>query len=160
MKAAYPMLAFLAVAAARGVPAAADAELSHFSLVSPDYKRPVDVPQSFFNPFKIQVVTDADARRDVAVTNEVVTAALAAKGLSGLLYASQPALNRVILGDDIFSVGDELQFSSDTGTPLPLVTGATVVLRRVESDKLTLEVTPAGEAARTLTYPLRAFWRP
>jgi len=134
----------------------------NFSSISPDYKTPQELPESFFNPFKIQAILDAAlAGRDVpAVSNDAVLVALGHRGVSGLLYSGPTGRNRVIIGDAVFSVGDELTFASDKGDDTPLVNGATVVLRALRANSLLLEVTPIGESARPLNYSLRAFWRP
>jgi hypothetical protein len=133
-----------------------------FGSISPDYKKPTELLESFFNPFKIQPGLEAtlSGHEVPAVSNDAVLAALSHRGLSGLLYGKSAARNRVIIGDEVFSVGDELIFASDKDAAAPLVTGATVFLRAVQANNLLLEVTPTGEAPRPLNYSLRAFWRP
>ncbi len=71
--------------------------------------------------------------------------------------------NKVIIGDQVFGVGEELSFpTKDTAKdePDPLVAGASVVLLEVKPESLTVEITAEGEPPRRLAYPLRNFWRP
>ena len=151
-----------AAAAPDAAPAASDASPPQFGQISTEYKKPQELPDSFFNPFKIQAVSDAAMGNHevAAVSNEAVLAAISHRGLSGLIYSGPDGHNRAIIGDEVFSVGDELSFAGDNAEPAPLVAGAAVVLRAVRANNLLLEVTPTGEAARPLVYPLRAFWRP
>jgi hypothetical protein len=156
------ILAALAVAA---VPLRAKdpAGGEHFELVGTDYKKPQELSDSFFNPFKIQASIGSGAQRKegAAVSNDTITDAVGKRGVSGILYASKSERNRVIIGDEVFGVGDELGFpNADSDAVSPLVPGATVVLRSVASASLTFDVTPDGEPARRVVYPLRAFWRP
>jgi hypothetical protein len=134
-----------------------------FDLVRTDYKKPQELSDSFFNPFKIQASTESGSQRKegAAVTNEAITDAIGRRGVSGVLFAPHGDRNRVIIGDQVFGVGDELTFPNpDSDAISPLVPGATVVLRSVASGTLSFDVTPDGETARRVAFPLRAFWRP
>jgi hypothetical protein len=160
-------LPILIAALALGAPflGAKDAPVDgdHFDLVGPDYKKPQQLSDAFFNPFKIQASTEsASQRKDgAAVTNEAITDAVGHRGVSGVLYAPQGDRNRVIIGDQVFGVGDELTFPSATSDTLaPLVPGASVVLRAVAKGSLSFDVTPDGEPPRRVSFPLKAFWRP
>jgi hypothetical protein len=135
----------------------------HFDLVGIDYKKPQELSDAFFNPFKIQAsIGSGSQKKDgAAVTNDTITDALGKRGVSGILYAPQGDRNRVIVGDQVFGIGDEITFpNADSDALSPLVPGASVVLRTVTSGSLGLDVTPDGEPARRIAYPLRAFWRP
>jgi hypothetical protein len=156
------MLCFLLVALAAEAPlrGAKEADVD-FNPVGIDYKKPQDLPDTFFNPFKIAAGVDSQKKDSATVTNDTIIEALGHRGISGIIYAQRDSRNRVIIGDQVFGVGDELAFPNDTkDTPDPLVTGASVVLREVGKANLTLDVSPEGEPARRMTFPLRAFWRP
>ncbi len=132
-----------------------------FAWVGSDYKKPLEVPDNFFNPFKIQATGSAAPRKaSAAITNELVSEAVGHRGVSGLVYSTPAATSHVIIGDQVFGIGDELVFpEGDTGETAPLVVGATVVLREVGAGDLALDLTPEGEATRRISFPLRAFWR-
>lgn len=142
---------------------AAPAEVTLFSLIGGDYKKPQEVPENFFNPFKVQLAGGAALQKKANVlTNESVSEAVGRRGVSGLIYAEPATMSRVIIGDQVFGVGDELAFpDGDKGGTAPLVPGANVVLRDVGAENLRLDVTPeGGEATREVNFPLRNFWRP
>jgi hypothetical protein len=153
-----------AVAAdALAVPAAAPVPQAYlFGLIGPDYKKPREVPDVFFNPFKIQASSAiaAGPKKD-AVSNEAIAEAIARRGVTGIVCAPDGHASRVIIGDQVFAAGDELSFPVGEKDGLaPLVPGASTVLREVGPESLSFEVTPDGEAARRLNFPLRDFWRP
>jgi hypothetical protein len=135
-----------------------------FGSVGTDYKKPQVLNDSFFNPFKAQAPESILQKQESAsVTNEAVGAAIGHRGISGLVYATAGETDKVIIGDQVFSIGDELEFPPKDATqdgPVPLVSGASIVLREVKAQSLTFEITPEGEASRQLVYPLRGFWRP
>lgn len=172
MSSRLPLLALvLPLAAARAAgpsgaaPAAAgplDGSAPLFSQLTEDYKRPVDVPNSFFNPFKIQAgVRAGDDRRDTAVASDgAVRAALSQRGLSGVVFDHDAAQNRAIIGNQVFAVGDELQFVDDSGKTSSLVPNATVILRAISATQLTLDVATGGEAPHPVTYSLHTFLQP
>jgi hypothetical protein len=134
-----------------------------FALIGPDYKKPVELPDTFFNPFKVAGAGGAAVQKKggEGVTNQVVSEAMAHRGVSGVLYAASGADDRAIIGDQVFALGEELSFpDGDKGGLAPLVAGATVVLRAIGAESLSLDVTPEGEPTRPMTYSLRAFLRP
>jgi hypothetical protein len=153
----------LALAAAAGLHAAAPEERL-FSNVGPDYKKPLVLTDTFFNPFRAQAPESVLQKQESAsVTNESVGAAIGHRGISGLVYATAGESDKVIIGDQVFSIGDPLEFPSKDANQdgmVPLVDGASIVLREVKAQSLTFEITPEGEATRQLVYPLRGFWRP
>jgi hypothetical protein len=131
-----------------------------FDLVGPHYKAVQELPPTFFNPFKSQTTSAALARKETpTVTNEAVAEAVTKRGVSGIVLSPDLRANRVVVGDEVFGVDDELSFP-DPKRPeaAPLVGGATVVLRAIRRDNLEFEIRVEGEAARTLTFPLRRFW--
>jgi hypothetical protein len=154
-------LVFL-LAAVLGRGAAPDERL--FSNLGTDFKKPQVLPETFFNPFKAQAPESALQKQESAsVTNEAVAAAISHRGISGLVYAAAGRANKVIIGDQVFGIGEELTFpTKDTAKdePDPLVAGASIVLLEVKPESLTVEITPEGEPPRRLAYPLRTFWRP
>jgi hypothetical protein len=133
-----------------------------FSLVGADYKKPQELPDSFFNPFKIDTAFESALQKKAEpVTNEAVTDALDRHGVSGITYASEPGQNRVLIGDQVFGVGDELTFPDmEKGGSQPLMTGASITLREINPGYLSFDVTPEGEAAHRLSFSLRNFWKP
>lgn len=135
-----------------------------FGALSLDFKKPQVLPDGFFNPFRAQSPESAMQKQESAsVTNDAVVAAVAHRGISGLVYAQAGGDNKVIIGDQVFGVGDELTFPSeekDKDDLVPLVAGASIVLVEVKPQSLTLQITPEGDVPRQLTYPLRGFWRP
>lgn len=155
------LLAFLACKARCA--SSAPAEGGGFAGVGIDYKKPQELSASFFNPFRIQSASDsAMQKKDSAtVTNDVVAGALAHRGVSGIIYTRQGGGSEVIIGDQVFGVGDELTFPDEgKDDPVPLVSGASVVLRGVGAGNLAFDVSPEGEPVRRMTYSLRGFWRP
>ena len=131
-----------------------------FDLIGPDYKKPQELPASFFNPFKSQTSIAALARKEVpSVTNEAVTDAVTKRGISGIVLAADLRTNRVVLGDEVFAVDDELSFADPRQSePAPLLAGASVVLKAIRSENLEFEIRVEGEPPRTMTFPLRRFW--
>ncbi|HVW21056.1 MAG TPA: hypothetical protein VHC86_07550 [Opitutaceae bacterium] len=160
-------LSLLAAAAARGAaaPAARPAPdpSGRYSLIGDDYKRAQVLPDSAFNPFKIQAATTlAGSRKEGApATPESIADAVEHRRVTGVLLADVPADNRVIIGDTVFGVGDPLEFfDKDKGAAVPLAAGMTVVLREVRRDALGLDVGQDGESPHRVDFPLRTFWRP
>jgi hypothetical protein len=153
---------FLLAALVSGAPFCGAKEASDdFNPIGIDYKKPQDLPDSFFNPFKVQSAGESQKKDSATVTDDAIVEALGHRGISGIIYALREGRNRVIIGDQVFGVGDELTFPNDAkDVPDPLIAGASVVLREVGKANLTLEVTPESEPVRRLTFPLRAFWRP
>ena len=132
-----------------------------FGHIGADYKKPLELTDTFFNPFKNLSAGAASARREAAsITNEAVTTAIAHRGVSGLVMGAEPQANRIVVGDQVFSLGDELTFpDGEKEGATPLIAGASVVLREVGRDHLRFDVTPEGELPRRVLFPLRAFWR-
>jgi hypothetical protein len=105
-------------------------------------------------------MTSAGPKKD-AVTNEAVAEAIARRGVTGIVCAPGGDASRVIIGDQVFAAGDELSFPVGNKDGLaPLLPGASTVLREVRPESLIFEITPDGEGARRLDFPLRDFWRP
>jgi hypothetical protein len=162
------LLAAAAAVPARAAPAAPVAEhdpdaASRFDLIGEDYKKPAVLPESIFNPFKVQAAElPGGGKRDtVGATNESILAAVEHHRVSGVLLAVDTASNRVIIGDQVFGVGDALEFfDPDKGEAVPLVMGANVVLRGIKRDSLALDVGLEGETPHRIDFPLRSFWRP
>lgn len=156
------LLAFLAAAAlpASAVPAAAEA----FVPIKPEYKKPREVPETFFNPFRAAAASGEGGgqRRDPSLSAaDAVLAAVAARGVSGVTLGPAPADNRAIVGDQVFAPGDTLEFPPDkAGPPVPLVPGSVVVLREVGHDRLVFDVQGEGESGQQASFPLRRFWQP
>lgn len=145
------------------LPAAAASDLASstpFGQMTEDYKRPFEVPANFFNPFKVQITARGDDHGTVAVSDDSLRAALSQRGLSGLVLAASAADSRAIIGDEVFGVGEELQFTDDKGGTAPLVANASVVLRGITKTSLVLELTCGGESPRTVSFALRSFLRP
>ena len=161
MKTVFRLLLLLAGLAA----ATARAELTsgdgRFQPIGIDYKKPQVLPDSFFNPFKVQVGAALSKKDGGGVTNESVSDAIGKRGVSGIVYGPGGKAKRAIIGDEVFDVGDELSFR-DAGKPggAPLVAGASVVLREVGSRSLGVDVTADGETTRRVTFPLLNFWKP
>jgi hypothetical protein len=136
---------------------------SKIAFIGDDYKKRVAVTDALFNPFKVQVSIDTGVghRDDGAVTDESIVSALEARRISGITFASNPAANRVILGDQIFGVGEAVEFFDDRNDKMaPLVSGVRIVLREVKQDSLVFEVAGENAAARRLIFPLHRFWQP
>jgi hypothetical protein len=161
----------LAVAAAAPGRAAAPAPVpeheadsaSRYDLIGEDYKKAAVLPDTVFNPFKIQAaeLPGGNKRDTVGATNESILAAVEHHRVSGVLLATDTASNRVIIGDEVFGVGDTLEFfEPDKGEAVPLVMGANVVLREIKRDSLALDVGLEGETPHRIDFLLRSFWRP
>jgi hypothetical protein len=136
---------------------------SRYDLIGMDYKKAAVLPDSVFNPFKIQAAElPGGGKRDtVGATNESILAAVERHRVSGVLLAIDTAANRVIIGDQVFGVGDPLEFfDQDKGEAVPLVMGANVVLREIKRDSLALDVGLEGETPHRIDFLLRSFWRP
>ena len=133
-----------------------------FALIGPDYKKPIDVPESFFNPFKVEATSELlQQRKGAAVTEQSVAAAVARRGISGLVYAPDGRSDQVIIGDQVFRIGEELTFpEGDGGGLAALVSGATVTLREVNSGSLIFDFAAEGELPHRAVVSLRSFWRP
>jgi hypothetical protein len=134
-----------------------------FSLIGDSYKKPRDVPDTFFNPFKIQAGggPGAQKKEGTAATPEGVATAISQRGITGIVYGPDGgAASSVIIGDEVFAMGDELSFPDDKGAYAPMVAGATVVLRAVNADSLALDITSDSEGVRHVTVPLRDFLKP
>lgn len=146
-----------------GSPANASAALARLiNLIGPDYKKAMELPDTFFNPFKVEATMEASLqKRSAAVTEQGVAEAVGRKGVSGLIYAANAGLSQVIIGDQVFRVGDELDFpDGEGGAMTPLVAGASVILREVDPKDLVFDYTAEGESARRSTFSLRNFWAP
>jgi hypothetical protein len=132
-----------------------------FNLLNTDYKKPQVLAETFFNPFKVQADVGLSKKEGPGVTNESVAAAIGHRGVSGIVYLSGKGANQVIIGDQVFGIGDELSFpGGEKAGFVPLVAGATVVLREVGKDRLGVDVTGESDTARRVTFPLRSFWQP
>jgi hypothetical protein len=136
---------------------------SRFDLIGENYKKAAVVLESVFNPFRIQSAeAPGGSRRDPAdITNEAIVAAVEHRRVSGVLLAPVAANNRVIIGDEVFAVGDPLEFFDlGAGATQPLVAGVSVTVREIRTDRLALDVGRESEAPRRVDFPLRTFWRP
>jgi hypothetical protein len=143
--------------------AASTAALSRLiRLIGPDYKKGTELPDTFFNPFKVEATLEmALQKRGAVVTEQGIADAVGRKGVSGIIYAASASLSQVIIGDQVFRVGDELDFpDGEGGTMAPLVAGASVILRGVDPKDLVFDFTAEGESARRSTFSLRNFWAP
>jgi hypothetical protein len=140
----------------RGSPA-----VDPFSFIGPDYKKPQELPENFFNPFKSQASGSDLARKEaVTVSNEAVASAIGHRGISGIVYSPDARADRVVVGDQVFAIGDELSFpDGDKPDGSPLVAGASVILRAVHQENLQFDIVPEGEASRRLVFSLHGFWR-
>jgi hypothetical protein len=144
-------------------PAGSSPELARLiSQIGADYKKARELSDTFFNPFKIEATMDMSLqKRSATVTEQSVAEAVGRKGVSGVLYGANAGMNQVIIGDQVFRIGDELAFpDGEGGAMTPLVAGASVVLREVGEKSLSFDFTTEGESARRSTFSLRNFWRP
>jgi hypothetical protein len=160
MKAPWtPLLAALAIGTAAGAPApAAD---TRFAAFGPDFKKPLVLPETFFNPFKVQAEAGPAKKDGPGVAAESVAEAVALRHVTGIVYAPAGGVNRAIIGDQVFGVGDEVSFpDSDKPGLTPLVPGNTVVLREVDAHHLAFDVGAEGETPRRVSFSLRNFWSP
>lgn len=156
------VLALLAAVAplAQPAPAAPAEHALPLSLIGPDYKRPIEVPDSFFNPFKVEATLElGDQRRGAAISEQSVAAAVLERGISGIILDGDPSRSQAIIGDQVFAVGDELAFPQGDSL-VPLLAGASVTLRAVGERSLQVEFTAEGEGARRAVVSLKNFWRP
>ena len=162
LRTAAALLGLLAASAVHAAPPPVDSSLTPYDRVGVDYKTPQVLTETFFNPFHVQASADAMQKKEgAAVTDEAVTAAIGVRGVSGVLFGARPGSSRIIVGDQVFSIGDELTFpDADKGGVLPLVKGASVVLRRVSRDSMGLDISPETEPTRRMNIPLRDFWHP
>jgi len=141
---------------------AVDPTLVRYDAVGADYKKAQVLTETFFNPFHVQATSDALQKKEgAAVTDEAVAAAIGQRGISGVLFGAKPGASRIIVGDQVFGIGEEIAFpDQDKGGLIPLVKGAAVVLRRVSRESMGLEISPETEPSRRMNIPLRAFWHP
>lgn len=160
MKAVLP---FALAALLAGIVPGAVAAPEPFIPIRSDYKKPQEVPENFFDPFRAQdAAENGSLKRDAAMVSDgAVASAVVTRGISGIMLGAKPAANRVIIGDQVFAVGDALKFpdASEDGFA-PLVAGASVVVQAVRRESLVLEIQPDGRAAREFVYSLGPFWRP
>ena len=153
------LLATLAAGTLRGDPASLAG--GRFEPIGLDYKKPKVLSDSFFNPFKVQVGASLSKKDGAAVTNESVAEAIGLRGVSGIVYGPGGMAKRAIIGDDVFTVGDELNFSDPTKEEgAPLVPGVSVILREIGRRSLGVDVSGDGEAPRRVTFPLVSFRKP
>jgi hypothetical protein len=130
-------------------------------LITPDYKKAQELPDTFFNPFKVEATMELSGqKRAGTVTEQSVADAVGHKGVSGIIFAPEPGMNQVIIGDQVFRVGDELNFPDDGGAMAPLLSGASVILREVDGKNLVFEFTAEGGISRRSTFSLGNFLRP
>ena len=154
------LLAALAAGPVRGGAGAPPPDRS-FDAFGPGYKEPRVLPESFFNPFRVRAEAGAAKRDGPGATAEAVTDAISLRGVSGIVYAPGTGADRVIIGDQVFGLGDELAFPSPDKPGLaPLVAGTTVVLREVDPGHLALDISAEGETPRRVSFPLKAFLAP
>jgi hypothetical protein len=133
-----------------------------FIPITPDYKKPVEVAEDFFDPFRAQTSASGEGEGKEAgvISDEAVSAAIGARGVSGVVLEKDDGADRVIIGDQVFSAGDELLFPDvKTGESAPLLAGAAVILREIHRDSLVFEINPGSSATRRLPFSLRQFWR-
>jgi hypothetical protein len=150
--------------AAAPAPAPGPEAPARFQPVGDNYKKAAVLEESTFNPFKIQSATGVPGfgRKDTpAASNEMVAEAVAHRRITGVLLAANPADNRVIIGDEVFGVGDTVEFfDRDKGANVPLAAGASVTIHEIRQNSLLLDIGLDGESPRRLDFPLRDFWRP
>lgn len=153
------LLAALLVGTAAGTPApAADTRYAPFG---PAFKQPQVLPDSFFNPFKVQTEASAAKKDGPGVAAESVAEAVTLRRVTGIAYAPAGGASRAIIGDEVFGIGDEVSFPDPDKPGLtPLVPGNTVVLREVDAHHLAFDVGAEGETPHRVIYSLRTFWSP
>ncbi len=162
MRTRAPIILFAAALAA--APAAAGtgpAPADPFARIGPDYKKPQELTEGFFNPFRVEATSEMSLQRKGGpVSNDAVDAAIVHRGVSGIILGTDPASNQAIIGDQVFRIGDELSFPDGDKGSTPLVPGVSVVLSGIDKDILSLEVISEGEALRKASFSLKSFWRP
>jgi len=141
--------------------APAPAADTRFALFGADYKKPQVLPETFFNPFKVQTETTLAKKEGPGAVADTVADAIGLRRVSGIVYAPGSGANRAIIGDQVFGIGDELSFpDGDKPGLAPLVAGSTVVLREVDQNHLAFDVGAEGEAPHRVSFSLRNFWTP
>jgi hypothetical protein len=154
----WMLLAGLTAVAAHA--AAPSQEDTRFDSFGSDYKRGQVLPETFFNPFKVRFESGLAKREGPGATAESLAEAITRRGVSGLAASPGGGPGRVIIGDQVFCVGDELGFpDADKPGLAPLLAGSTVILRAADAHKLVFEVSADGDAPRRVNFPLADFWK-
>jgi hypothetical protein len=161
---AYALWAALAIAtvvAAGAAPVPRPAGDNRFDAFGAEYKKPQVLPETFFNPFKVQAEAGGAKKEGAGVAADTVVEAVALRRVTGIVYAAKGDASWAIIGDQVFSIGDEVSFP-DAGMPglTPLVPGNTVVLREVDAHHLGFDVGADGEPPRRVSFSLRDFSAP
>jgi len=155
----FALFAALAIGAAGAPPPPAGD--TRFVALGADYKKPQVLPETFFNPFKVQADSKLAKKEGPGAAVEAVVEAVGQRRVTGVIYAPADGASRAIIGDQVFGIGDEVSFPDPDKPGLaPLVAGNTVVLREVDAHHLGFDVGAEGETPRRVSFSLRNFWSP
>src|SRR5579871_6344168 len=122
-------------------------------------RKPVILDDTFYNPFKVNnraEIMTVD-RPNMALTNEEILRLIAAKKVQGEIFGQDDVGLKVIIGDAVFSPGDEIAFYDADGYLVPLSLAGTVRVGKITHDALGLEISIMGQPSRNMEYPLRSF---
>ena len=121
----------------------------------------VTLDENFYNPFKLTTHQAAlPISTQSTLTNEQIVQLLGARKIQGLIFGRDGVTGtRAIIGDQVFTVGDELAFYNDD--VLTRLTSAGIVrLAKITRESLEFEISVSGQPSRSMEYSLSAFFTP
>jgi hypothetical protein len=122
----------------------------------------VTLDENFYNPFKLtarQAALPLSAQS--TLTNEQIAQLLRQRKIQGLIFGADGMTGkRVIIGDEVFAVGDEIAFYNDDYILTHLSSAGIVRLIKITRESLEFDISVSGQPSRRMDYSLSAFFAP
>jgi len=133
-----------------------------YASYGPATRAAATLDSNFYNPFKIttQQATLPFSNQST-LTNEQIGQLLGERKIQGLIFGADGVTGKqAIIGDQVFSVGDEIAFYNDDYALVRLSSAGIVRLVKITRESLEFEISVSGQPSRNMEYSLSAFFTP
>jgi hypothetical protein len=116
----------------------------------------ITLDETFYNPFKLTAhQASLPSSTKTGLTNEQIAQLLGERKVQGLIFGPDGATGiKAIIGDAVFSVGDELAFYDSNNVLTDLSPDGSVRLLKITREYLEFEISVLGQSSRTMEYSL------
>jgi len=122
----------------------------------------VTLDENFYNPFKLtarQAALPLSAQS--TLTNEKIAHLLGERKVQGLIFGADGVTGeRAVIGDEVFTVGDEIAFYNDDYVLTRLSPAGIIRLVKITRESLEFEISVSGQPSRKMDYSLSSFLTP
>jgi hypothetical protein len=122
----------------------------------------VTLGENFYNPFKLTARQAALPLSALStLTNEQIAQLLGERKVQGLIFGADGVTGkRVIIGDELFTVGDEIAFYNNDCVLTRLSSAGIIHLVKITRESLEFEISVNGQPSRRVDYSLSSFFTP